>query len=162
MKQKSFAGVLALTFTFFGAARAQMRAEASVKDAKPVVVKKVPEVAVFLASTTIDGGVIPDHVFDSLARQPITARDKNGQPAQIVSYTLTFAERTLVEDSAGSPMLAVDYFSEICNGDTLSAVLRNNLFDRTKPGDTVWYERIQVATATGQTGGKTMKFVLSR
>jgi hypothetical protein len=162
MKQKSFVVVLAVVLTAFGAARAQMRANVSAKDAKEIVITKVPEVAVFLASTALDGGVIPDHVFDSLACLPITARDKSGRPAQVVSYTLTFAERTLAEDSAGNPMLAVDYFSEVCNGDTLNAVLRNNLFDRTKPGDTVWYERIQVATAAGQTGGKTMKFVLSR
>ena len=162
MKQKSLVVVVAVTLTFLGSARAQMRADGKTKDAKAAVAKKIPEAAVFLASTILDGGVIPDRVFDSLARQPITARDKSGQPAQVVGYTLTFAERTLAEDSAGRPMLAVDYFSEICNGDTLNAVLRNNLFDRTKPGDTVWYERIQVATAAGQTGGKTMKFVLSR
>lgn len=161
MKQKLSAIVLALGLMLFGVASAQKPADAKGSVTKPVA-KKLPEAVVFLGTTALDGGVIPDAVFDSLAHLPITARAKDGSVAQVLGYTLTFAERTLAEDSAGNPILSVDYFSEICTGDTLSTVLKNNIFDRTKPGDTVWYDRIQVATAAGQTGGKTMKFVLVR
>ena len=126
------------------------------------VAKKIPPAAVFLGSSEQSGGVIPDHLFDSLGRQPVTARDKDGNAAQVLGFTVTFAERTLAEDSAGNPIIAVDFFSEKCSGDTLTPVLRNNLFERTKPGDTVWYERIRVATAAGETGGQEMKFVIGR
>ncbi len=161
MKQKFSAAVFVLGVTLSGTAFAQRAADANDGATKPVA-KKIPEAAVFLGSTTLNGGVIPDAVFDSLARLPVTAQAKDGSIAQVLGYTLTFAERSIAEDSVGNPILAVDYFSEICSGDTLNAVLRNNLFDRTKPGDTVWYDRIQVATAAGQTGGKTMKFVIGR
>lgn len=161
MKQKFSAVVLTLSLAHFSASFAQQAADAK-GSATNSAAKKLPEAAVFLGTTTLDGGVIPDAIFDSLARMPITARAKDGSVAQVVGYTLTFAERTLAEDSAGNPILSVDYFSEICTGDTLNTVLKNNIFDRTKPGDTVWYDRIQVATAAGQTGGKTMKFVIGR
>lgn len=161
MKQKFSAAVLALSLTVLSAAFAQNVADTKGGATKPLA-KRLPDAAIFLGSTTFDGGVIPDAVFDSLARMPITAKAKDGSVAQVLGYTLTFAERSIAEDSVGNPILAVDYFSEICTGDTLSTVLRLNLFDRTKPGDTVWYDRIQVATAAGQTGGKTMKFVIGR
>lgn len=158
MKRYTLATALQLTAGV--CAFAQGRADE--KAAQSAAQKKAPPAAVFLGSSEQAGGVIPDQLFDSLGRLPLTARDKDGKPAQVLAFTVTFAERTLAEDSAGNPLVAVDVFSEKCTGDTLSTVLRNNLFDRTKPGDTVWYEHIRVSTAAGETGGKPMKFVIGR
>jgi hypothetical protein len=48
-------------------------------------------------------------------------------------------------------------------GDTLSPIIRNTLVERTKPGDTAYYDDIHIRLANGKAAlGKSMKFVITR
>ena len=161
MNRKFLTAVALLSLALFSAAQAQRRDDAK-KGGKSVAVR-VPTATVFLGASLINGGELSERVFDSLAVQPLTARDSLGNPVKVTSFYLTLAERGLFEDSAGNPMVLVDYTREICSGDTLTLFLRNVLAEHTKPGDTVWIDNITASNSAGmQLVGKGMKFVLKR
>jgi hypothetical protein len=141
--------------------RAQQRkaAKGRTQSGARTVVKKLPQVDVFLTGTSIAYEVISKRLFDSLAKKRLYV------PAggTVQGFTFTYAEHNLYEDSVGNPLRITDYLVEYCLGDTLSAGIRSSLFDRTKPGDTAYFSDIKVMLPSGQQAtGKTIVFPISR
>lgn len=129
--------------------------------AKPALQQKpVMEVALG-RSGSHNGGVIPRKDFAALVREGIRIKDPQG--AFIEGFSFTYGERNLYEDSAGNDMLITEYLTEYCMGDTLTAVIRDTVAARVKPGDTAYYDDIHIRLANGKAAlGKSMKFVITR
>ena len=115
----------------------------------------------YLGHSGLNGGQVTKRTFDSLLKQGLTARDSAGNLLQVDGFTFSYAERNLYEDSVGKLMILTDFFSEYCPGDTVSRGVSMNIYHKTKPGDTAYFDNIRVHLPTGgQTGTKGMKFVL--
>ncbi len=95
------------------------------------------------------GGNIKKRVFDSLAHFPLSSKDSLGNVYRVIGFDFTFGERNLYEDSVANLMVVTDYLHEYCPGDTLSAGIAATLFGRTKPGDTVYIEKVKVVRKAG-------------
>ena len=107
------------------------------------------------------GGEITEMEYDSVAPSGIRIRKPEG--AFIEGFSYTYGERNVYEDSAGVQHLVTDYLTEYCMGDTLSSYIAKNIADRTKPGDTAYYDQIAVRLPNGKAAiGKPMKFVIIR
>lgn len=143
---------------FFGIAYGQ---KPVTKPAKPQ--KKVALVATYLGESEKTGGPIDKKTFDELMRHGVKAKDSAGASLPVVGFQFTYAERGIFEDSVGKLISVIDYLSEYCFGDTLTATISASLYDRTKPGDTVYIDRIKVRKPNGtEAMGKTLKFVLAK
>ena len=132
---------------------------------KPAAKSKlvVPSVATYLANTSMSGGMIGKRTFDSLIRRGISARDSAGKAWKVQGFQFTYAERGIYEDSVGNAIMTTDYLTEYCFGDTLSRNISLILPSKTKPGDTVFVERVKVIRpAGGEAVGKPMRFILTR
>ncbi len=119
--------------------------------------------AIFLGRSSISGGAISKRTFDSLAAQGVRAADEAGTALPVRAFDFSFAERGFYEDSVGNPIVVVDQISERCLGDTLPPYIAYTLPERTKPGDTIRFDRVRVTLPDGREGsGKAMLFVLTR
>lgn len=117
----------------------------------------------YLGRSDYSSGQIAKRTFDSLLKQGVTARDADGNTFKVASFTFSYAERNLYEDSVGKLMVLTDFFSEYCLGDTVTRVISLNIYHRTKPGDTAYFDNIKVTLPEGnQVGTKGMKFVLTK
>lgn len=133
------------------------------KDDKEKKKKKVYKVPVYLGNTNIKDTAIPHYVFDSLLATKITARDSNGSAYQIHGYLFTYGERNLYEDSVGNLMWVTDLLSEYCYGDTMTSWLLGAITDRTKYGDTIYFDQIKTTSPEGKpVDGKPMRIVLTK
>ena len=133
------------------------------KDKKKV--KKVVPVKVYLGNSDIDTGIIKKPLFDSLLKQGLTSRDSNGRVFNVKSYMFTFCERMLYEDSVGNPFVTTDYLSEFTFDSKLKEYQLNALLERTKKGDTVIFEQIQLEAADSTKAhavGKPLRIVITR
>ena len=107
------------------------------------------------------GGAISEREFDAIAPKGI--RIKNPQGAFIEGFSFTYGERNMYEDSAGNEKPVTEYLAEYCMGDTLSPIISHTIAERTKPGDTAYYDDIHIRMADGKPAvGKSMKFVITR
>lgn len=155
--------------TFFMAATLSLVAQSQNKDAKSndkakAKTKPKPKpIPVYLGKSDKDGGVISKYMFDSLLLQGLTSRDSAGREHKVTSFIINYGERNLYEDSVGNFMVITDYLAESLQGDTLSTFLKSNITERSKPGDTCYFEQIYVQAPEGYAAqGKTMKFVLTK
>lgn len=122
-------------------------------------------VKVYLGNSNYTGGLIAKKVFDSLIRQGIKARDSAGNNVPVLGFTFSYGERNLYEDANGRPVVMTDYLSEYCPGDTLSPSFQMFVFrdNRTKHGDTVYFDKIKFRNAAGAvTNTEKMRFVLTK
>lgn len=142
-----------------------------VTPADTVAVKKVvrnflPDV--YLGHSDFRGGDIKKTVFDSLMKQGLNSHDSLGNNYRVQSFNFTYGERTLYEDSVANLQIITDYLLEFCPGDTVSAGISANLYQRTKASDTIYIDKIQVARLRGNTVdsisimGKPMKCVIMK
>lgn len=139
------------------AQKAKKEAKPASKAAAPAVKK---EVVVYLGNSTMNNGPISKPVFDSLMAQGLKVE---GNIGTVSGFAFTYAERGIFEDSVGDPIERVELLTEFCKGDTLTRVIKNSLPDRTKNGDTAFFDRIMVHLPDGnQTQGKPMKFVITK
>lgn len=130
------------------------------KDKKEQKPKPIP---VYLGNTNLDDGKISVSEFNKLIKQGLTSKDSLGRPYRVDGFLLTYAERNLYEDSVGKLMWVTDFLSEICYGDSLSTFLKQNITERSKPGDTVYFDQITVISPEGKgTHGKGMRFALTK
>lgn len=114
----------------------------------------------YLGHSTLSGGGIPKKVFDSLALQGITLSNAD---ASVKGFSFSYAQRTLYEDSVGNPIILVDLLSEYCLGDSLSAAVRKTISERTKQGDTAYFDNIKIELPNGAEGkAPSMKFVIEK
>jgi hypothetical protein len=141
------------------------------KPATPEKAKKMFMPQVYLGKSRLAGGPIKKRAFDSLLKQGITAYDSLGNKYKVVDFDFSYAERKLYEDSVGNLLMMMDFQSEHCKGDTLSAVLTTNssvnlstyaqtvsetdesssmiIYDRTKSGDTLYFDHVRVLKNPG-------------
>lgn len=129
------------------------------KAAKP----KVVYTPVYLGNSELSGGKISKRVFDSLLRQGLTSRDSAGKVFTVNGFIFNYGERVLYEDSIGNPIVLTDNLEQYCYGDSLNTFLKNNITERSKPGDTAYFDRIVVIAPEGYQGnGRPMKFVITK
>lgn len=129
------------------------------KDQKP----KPKPIPVYLGHTDLSNGKISVSEFKTLIKQGLTSKDSLGRPYRVDGFLLTYAERNLYEDSVGKLMWVTDFLSEICYGDSLTTFLKQNIAERSKPGDTVYFDQITVISPEGKgTHGKGMRFALTK
>lgn len=133
-------------------------------DGKTPDKKELPKIKytpVYLGHSNLDGGNVTKRVFDSLLKQGVTSRDSAGRNFKVTGFAFSYAERNLYEDSVGTLMILTDYLTEYCFGDTLSSFLLQNITDRSKSGDTVYFDQLSLISPEGTgANGKYMKFVL--
>ncbi len=99
---------------------------------------------VYFGHTSISGGKLKKAVFDSLVKLGLSSRDTLGNTYKVLGFDFTYAERNLYEDSTANYIVVADYNYEYCPGDTISKGISRSLFSRTKPGDTVFFDKIKV------------------
>lgn len=116
----------------------------------------------YLGNSTINDGKISKKVFDSLLKQGLKAKDSLGFSYSIDGFMFNYGERNLYEDSVGNPIILTDLIMEYCKGDSLTPTLKNNIFYKTKPGDTAYFENIKVQTSWGQMPAKSMRLILTK
>lgn len=123
-----------------------------------------PVISSYFGRSTATGGKIAKPVFDSLLRQGISARDSSGYEYTILGFYFGYGERKLYEDAVGNLVVLTDYLSEYCPGDTLTPAVMLNIFHKTKPGDTAYFDNIKVASRDGrrQFVAKSMMFILTK
>jgi len=147
--------------------------------------QKIYEPNVYLGKSEFKGGPIQKNVFIDLMKQGLTAHGSHGDLYRVTGFDFSYAEQKLYEDSNGKIVMMIDLSSEYCWGDTLSsdiAYARNmlksvyltdssdipkGLYDRVKPGDTLYFDHIRLADAkknpvtdTATIAGKGMKFYI--
>jgi hypothetical protein len=146
---------------------------------------KIYEPNVYLGKSEFRDGPIQKNAFINLMKQGLTAHGTHGDLYTVVGFDFSYAEQKLYEDSTGNIVMMIDLSSEYCRGDTLSsdiAYARNmlksvyltdssdipkGLYDRVKPGDTLYFDHIRLADAkknqlsdTATIAGKGMKFYI--
>lgn len=132
------------------------------EEKKPAKPKVIP-VPVYLGNSDITGGPVKKAVFDSLLRQGLTSHDFLGRIYKVNGFIFTYGERMLYEDSVGNPLIITDNLEQYCYGDTLTTFLINNITDRSKGGDTVYFDRITLLSEDGGGAqGAPIKLVLTR
>jgi hypothetical protein len=120
-------------------------------------------IPVYLGRSDMFEGRISKGIFDSLVKQGLTAKDSAGKIYRVTGFAFNYAERNLYEDSVGNPLLLTDYLSEYCFGDTLTPFLKANIPERSKAGDTVYFDQVMVKAPEGYAAhGRPMKFVITR
>jgi len=146
---------------------AQLSAQSTKKEEKKAkaqaVAAPVNMVLVYLGNSDYHGGDISKNNFDSHLKQGLVGKDSLGNTFKVDGFNFSYAERNLYEDSVGNLMVVTDYVSEFCPGDTISPAVANNIFYKTKPGDTAYFDNIKVLLPDGRKlATKPMKFVLTK
>lgn len=137
-------------------------AQSQNKDEKAKKPKPKP-IPTYLGKSEMSGGMISESMFDKLVLEGLTAKDSAGRPFKVTGFLINYGERNLYEDSVGNMMVITDYLGEACAGDTLNTFLKTNIPERSKPGDTVYFDQIMVKAPEGYIAhGKGMKFVLTK
>lgn len=134
--------------------------------------KKVLLPQAYLGKSDFKGGPIKREQLNDLLKQGITSRDSAGKQYKVAGFEFGYAERMLYEDSAGNLVVMVDYLTEYCPGTVLTPGIQASIYDRFKPGDTVYIERVSVVrprqiegndeTTDEVIAGKGMKIVITR
>ena len=109
-------------------------------------------VPVYLGKSEVMGGVMSKQQFDSLIKQGLTSRDNTGAVYKVKGFMFGYKEPNLYEDEEGNLMIYTDYWGEYCVGDTLTTLISSTLFDRTKAGDTLFFDRIKIESPAGVEG----------
>jgi len=127
---------------------------------------------VFLGNSDLSGGAIKKDRFDQLLQQGLTSRDSMGNKYRVMGFQFSYAERSFYEDSVGNPISTIDYAYEYCPGDTISTGVAAVIYDRSKAGDTIYFDRISLIRLDKKTNqpqaganvisGRSMKFAIVR
>ncbi len=153
--------VIAGLVLLFGAAFAQKKETPVKAGAKKPFVYTKPVMDVAIGQSDLSGGNISKSDFDAYAPKGIRIKEPAG--AFIEGFSFTYGERNLYEDSVGNEKRVTEYLTEYCMGDTLSPIIAHTIGDRTKPGDTAYYDDIHIRLPNGKPAlGKPMKFVITR
>lgn len=159
MKKLTTAALLSLfmVFSYTRAQKAKSTVKAIAAEKTSTTVAKT-----FLGSSGLQGGPITKADFDRYLRQGLTARDSAGTAFEVKEFMFSYAERNLYEDSIGKLMILTDFLSEFCPGDTVTTAVTNNIYYKTKPGDTAYFDHIKVRVpSSGQIiQSSPMKFVI--
>ena len=146
--------------------------------------KRIFQPTVYLGSSTYHSGPISKDVFNNLLKQGLTSHDSLGNRYRVAGFDFSYSERKLYEDSVGNIIPVMDLSSQYCPGDTVSrdisttrvsfddsSDVSRSIYERTKPGDTVYFDHIRVVRYINATqslpdsaaiSGKGMKFVITK
>lgn len=109
------------------------------------------------------GSTMTATLFNTIARQGLKVADPKYGGAVVTGFSFTYGEHNVYEDSAGNFMGVIDYLTEYCPGDTLTVAIAASLIDRTKAGDTAYFDDIHLRLADGKTMiGKPLKIAIVR
>jgi|GEM_PF-500092 len=123
---------------------------------KPAAKPFVPPV--YLGESNYKGGPIQKEKFNAFLKQGLSSHDSLGNYYKIVGFDFTYAERKVYEDSIGNLMKLTDLISQHYPGNMIGKDLGTDadtsaegevflsLYQRVKPGDTVYFDHIQVTT----------------
>ena len=143
---------------------------------------------VYLGHSENKGGPIKKDASTSLMKQGLTSHDSLGNRYKVTGFDFSYAEQKLYEDSSGNMVMMTDMSAEYCPGDTLasdiaynvhmlksayltdSADIPKGLYERVKPGDTLYFDHIKVIkygknatlsmSDTATIAGRGMKFYI--
>lgn len=125
--------------------------------------EKPKPIPVYLGKSDIRDTTVPENIFDSLLQQGLTSRDSLGKEYTVSSFLLTYGERNLYEDSVGSLIVLTDLLTHPCDSGKLAPFLLENITERSKPGDTVYFDQVLVRAPEGYSAnGKSMRLVLTK
>ena len=120
---------------------------------------------VYLGNSDYTGGPIKKDVFNNFLKQGLVAHDSLGNKYRVIGFNFGYAERNLYEDSVGNLVTMTDYSFEYCAGDTVSGDISHtkntaitnyldgdpdnydvskSIYNRVKPGDTIYFDQIKV------------------
>jgi hypothetical protein len=123
---------------------------------------KAKPVPVYLGNQ-FSGGTISSDAFRASLAKGLNGKDSLGKTYKVNGFRFTYVERNLYEDSAGNLKVMPDYLMEYCFGDTIISFMRNNIAERAKAGDTVYFEDITLTSPEGMGAqGKGIKLVLTK
>ena len=144
--------LMAVGINLLGQQKANSKQPVNGKGAKRGVL--IP--TVYLGNSDYKGGPIQKEQFAILLRQGLTSHDSLGNKYRVIGFDFSYAERKVYEDSIGNLMKMTDFTSEYCPGDTISHDISASgdtslegdvilsIYDRIKPGDTVYFDHIMV------------------
>ncbi len=163
---KRTANILLLTFftflSYFVWAQKEKKEDKS-KDKNVAAKPKYEQVYSYLGKSDFKGGPIAKRIFDSLVKQGICAKDEKGHIYPVTEFNFTYGEKNLYEDSIGNLKVMTDYLLEKCIGDSVTTAIANSMAERSKDGDTVYYDKIIVTRPDNTTTiAKPMKFAITR
>ena len=123
--------------------------------------KKIFLPTVYLGKSEYKGGAIKKETFDELLKQGLTSRDSLGNRYTVVGFQFSYAERKVYEDSLGNLQMLTDLAEEYCPGDTLTAGIAESIYERTKPGDTLYFDQVNVVK-NAKNGNQPQQAILAR
>lgn len=111
---------------------------------------------VYIGNSDYRGGPITSDRFRELMMQGLKCHDSLGNKYKITGFDFSFAEHRIYEDSVGNLIKAIDFTSIYMKGDMLTPDLTTDadttqegdlsfsIFQRAKPGDTIFFDHIMV------------------
>jgi hypothetical protein len=125
--------------------------------------KKYPPVYTYLGNAQLKGGNISKNDFVNYIKQGLKAKDEKGTQYTIINFNLTYGERNLYEDSVGDLKMMTDYQLIKCIGDSVITLMVNDIAERLKEGDTIYFDKIIVNRADSTTTqSKNLKFGITK
>jgi len=165
--------LLLVLLTFFGinlwaqsAKKKTAKAEKTESKEEKADTSKKPKrvtIPVYLGNSDVRGGQIPKREFDSLLKEGLVARDSLGNSYIINKFYFHYVERQLYEDSSAHLMYMFDDNVEVCEGSKVSQGIAASIYDRTKEGDTVLIDHIEVMKPdSSMLEGRFLKFAIAK
>lgn len=102
----------------------------------------------YMGDKQTQSGTITKDQFDKLIKMPLIAIDNNGKEWRVTDFTFTYAERALYQDTLGNPLITTDYFTTSCPDGKLGDDWIKNITERSKVGDTAYFDRITTVDST--------------
>lgn len=128
-----------------------------------VKTSKAPMVFACLGKRCQRDGQISKASFDSLLKEGISAKDSFGKNYTVDGFSFSYGERNLYEDSIGKLIILTDFLTEFCIGDTITPSVRNNIFFKTKAGDTAYFDQIKIVLPDGHKQMvKSLRYILTK
>ncbi|QLH46298.1 MAG: hypothetical protein HWD58_12090 [Bacteroidota bacterium] len=101
----------------------------------------------FFGCMVEDSSSVEKNAFDILVGKKLCAKDSAGNLLTVESFTITYAERGLYQDSTGLPIIITEYSTAECKGDTIPAQWIADFRERSYRGDTVYFDRVMARSA---------------
>ena len=112
---------------------------------------KIMYPTVYLGHSNFSGGDMKKAEFDRLLKEGLTSKDSLGNRYKVLGFEFNYAERQQYEDSAGNLKMMTEILFEYCPGDTVTNAVSSSIYERTKPGDTVYINKVKVVKYIGKT-----------
>ncbi len=146
--------IFLLAVGFHLLAQQKSNGKAANAEQSPSNSKKALFPTVYLGRSEFKGGAISKAEFDRLLKQGLTSSDSLGNKYKVVDFDFNYIERELFEDSIGNMKVMTEILYEHCKGDTITRNISSGIYDRSKPGDTVYIDQVSVVRYKPGKGNK--------